>query len=408
MRVYVSGAGVVSSLGYGREAFFEALVAGKNAISDVERFDTSRLDRHRSCEIKDFDPRVFLSRAEQKRVGRCSAMGLASARMAVIDAGIDAQLLRGSRVSVVMGTTMGEADVLTQLERTWINDGAHQFAPFRVAKYGTSLIAINLARAFSAGGIVQTLPAACAAGNYSIGFASDLIRERRADVVIAGAAEEIAELQYAGFARLGAIAPERCQPFDKNRKGLLLGEGAAVFVLESEAHLVRRGGTPLCEILGYGIQTDGYHITRPHPEGNGNRAAMMMALRSSGIAPADVDYVNAHGTATLANDETESRVMLDVFGDAMPPLSSVKSSIGHCMGASSALEAVACLETLRTGWVPPTLFYETHDPECSVRLVANEAQKLNPKIVLNNALAFGGYNGVLCMARPDARDGVAA
>jgi 3-oxoacyl-[acyl-carrier-protein] synthase II len=249
--------------------------------------------------------------------------------------------------------------------------------------------------------MTQTLPAACAAGNYAIGFAADQIRAGRADVAIAGASEIIEKLQFAGFARLGAIAPERCTPFDKDRKGLLVGEGAGMMVLESEAHARARGARILAEVGGYGLACDAHHITRPHPEGAGSVQAMLRALEASGVGPEAVDFVNAHGTGTDANDKIEALVMERVFGERARsvPISSMKSMIGHCMGAASALEAVSCVETIQTGIYPPTIGYRTPDPEIRLDVVANEARRGRADVVLNNALAFGGYDAVLLFAR---------
>ena len=295
---------------------------------------------------------------------------------------------------------MGEADVLEDLDHAWIRSGPRGVKRALIPKYGSTLLPIHVARAVGAEGMVLTLPAACAAGNYAIGFAADLIRAGRADVVITGAAEIIQELQFSGFVRLAAMAPNRCQPFDLNRQGLILGEGAGLLVIESEEHAVRRGARAQAEVGGYGLSCDAYHITRPHPEAAGSIAAMRRALDYSGIDSTWVDFVNAHGTGTKANDLAEAKVMRDVFGDRKVPISSVKSLIGHCMGAASALEAIACVMTIETGIYPPTIGYETPDPDCNVDVVANAARTGKADVVLNNSLAFGGYNAVTCFAKP--------
>lgn len=399
-RVYITGMGVVSSVGLGRRAFLDSLLAGRSGARPVERFDVSAMDRKIACEVTDFRPRDFLTAAEARRTGRCAAMAVAAARMAVEDAGIRPEDIGGERTSVILGTTMGEANLLGELEAAWIHGGVDAVHPAKLARYGTTLLPVHVARAVGAEGMVQTLPAACAAGNYAIGFAADQIRDGRADVVVTGAAEILEKLQFAGFARLGAIAPERCQPFDKNRRGLLIGEGAGIFVLESEEHALRRGATLLAEVGGYGLACDAHHITRPHPEGEGSAHAMREAIRTSGVTVKDVDFINAHGTATDANDEIESRVIRTIFGEQRVPISSIKSMIGHCMGAASALEAVSCVETILTGMLPPTMNLEEQDPECDVDVVANRARKAPSDVVLNNALAFGGYDAVLLLAKP--------
>ncbi|MFI5308988.1 MAG: beta-ketoacyl-[acyl-carrier-protein] synthase family protein [Polyangiales bacterium] len=399
-RVLVTGMGVVSSLGLGREAFWDGIVAGRKGFSTVESFDTDGLDRSVAGEVKGFRARDFLTSAEARRTGRCSAFALAGARMAIEDAKLTQEQLAGERTSVIVGTTMGEADVIGRLEDVWIRQGTAALDAAKLPLYGTTLLPIHLARAFGARGMVQALPAACAAGNYAIAFAADLIRSGRADVVITGASELLQKHQFAGFVRLGAVAPDRCQPFDKNRRGIIIGEGSAILVLESEAHAVRRGAAVLAEVGGCGLACDAHHITRPHPEGAGSLAAMRDAIARSGITADQVDFVNAHGTGTQANDKIESHVVRQVFGDRLVPVSSLKSMIGHCMGAASALEAVACVMTVQTGVYPPTVSFETPDPECPVNLVANRAALGRADVVLNNSLAFGGYDAVVTFARP--------
>jgi 3-oxoacyl-[acyl-carrier-protein] synthase II len=390
----------VSSIGLGKAEFYRGLGEGRSGISPVESFDASNLGRHLGGEVKGFRARDHLTAAEARRCGRCSAMTLAAARMAIKDAGLGPDDLKGPRTAVALGTTMGEATVLEEMDHGFIQHGAQGIKRALIPKYGSTLLPIHVARAVGAQGMVLTLPAACAAGNYAISFALDMIRMGRADVVVTGASELLQELQFSGFVRLAAMAPQRCQPFDLNRQGLLLGEGAGLLVLESEASVVRRGATPLAEVGGYGISCDAYHITRPHPDAAGSIFAMRQAIERSGITPDMVDFVNAHGTGTRANDVAETKVIQEVFGGRRIPISSVKSMLGHCMGAASALEAIACLFTLDTGIYPPTIGFETPDPECDVELVANVARRGKADIVLNNSLAFGGYNSVTCFAKP--------
>lgn len=398
-RVYITGMGVVSALGLGRRDFWASLLAGRSGASPVESFDASALDRAVAAEAKAFRARDHLTARELRDAGRCSAMAIAAARMAVADARLPHEALRTERASVVLGTTMGECDVLSRLDDAWIRRGRDAVDRADVARYSPSLLPIHVARALGSKGMVLTLPAACAAGNYAIGFACDLIRAGRADVVVTGASEMLQELQYCGFLRLGALAPERCQPFDLNRQGLVVGEGAGVMVLESEAHCLRRGATPLAEVGGWGIACDAYHITRPHPEATGSVKAMRDAIARSGLGPAEVDFVNAHGTGTRANDAVETRAMRDVFEGRRVPISSVKSMIGHCMGAASAIEAVSCVETVLSGVYPPTIGYDTPDPECDLDVVANAPRAGAADVVLNNSLAFGGYDAVVCFAK---------
>ncbi|MCA9589451.1 MAG: beta-ketoacyl-[acyl-carrier-protein] synthase family protein [Myxococcales bacterium] len=399
-RVMITGVGVVSSIGLGREAFYAALAEGKSGITPVEGFDAAALGREYAGQVKAFNPKDHLTAAENRRMGRCSQMALAAARMAIEDAGATPETLRGPRTAVVIGTTMGEADVLEDLDHAWIARGPSGVKRAMIPKYGSTLLPIHIARACGAEGLVLTLPAACAAGNYAIGFAADLIRAGRADVVVTGAAEMLQELQFSGFVRLAAMSPLRCQPFDLNRQGLIIGEGAGVVVLESEAHAAKRGAEPLAEIGGHGMTCDAYHITRPHPEATGSTLAVRQAIERSGISPDAIDFVNAHGTGTRANDAAEAKVMRDIFGDRRVPISSMKSMLGHTMGAASAIEAIACVMTLQRGIYPPTIGYETPDPECDLDVVANEARAGRAEVVLNNSLAFGGYNSVIVLAKP--------
>lgn len=402
-RVLVTGMGVISAAGHGPKAFWDSLTAGRTAVSRISSFDTTELGRHHAAEIKDFRARDFLTAAEARRTGRCSAYTLAAARMATVDARLGPASVEQSRFAVVIGTTMGEAQDMERLEHAWLQKGAAAVktpaSSQVVARCGWNLLPIHIARSLGAGANLITLPGACAAGNYAIGLGADLIRTGRADVVLAGGVEIVQQLQFAGFVRLGAIAPERCQPFDKNRQGLIMGEGCGILVLESEEHAVRRGADALAEFGGYGLACDAYHITRPHPEGTGTVAATRRALQESGIGPEEVDFINAHGTATHANDLIEAKATREVFGDREVPLSSIKSMIGHAMGASSALEAVACVLTVKTGVYPPTIGYESPDPECRVHIVANEARKGPADVVINNSLAFGGYDAVSVFAR---------
>ncbi len=399
-RVFVTGVGVVSSIGLGRDEFFRALAVGKSGIGPVKSFDTHGLGRDNAGEVAGFRVQDHLTVAEMRRMGRCSAMALAAARMAISDAELGSDRLFGPRAAVVIGTTMGDADVLTGIDHAWIKSGSDTIRRSQFPRYGSTLLPIHVARGIGAQGMVLTLPAACAAGNYAVGFASDLIRAGRADVVVAGASDLVQELQFSGFVRLAAMAAERCQPFDRNRQGIILGEGAGLLVLESEAHAVRRGARAFAEVGGYGLSCDAYHITRPRPDAVGSIVAMRTAIAKSGVEPADIDFVNAHGTGTKANDVAETKLMSEVFGARRVPISSVKSMLGHCMGAASALEAIACVMTVVTDLYPPTIGYETPDPECDVEVVANVSRRGKSDIVLNNALAFGGYNAVTCFAKP--------
>ena len=286
--------------------------------------------------------------------------------MAIADAGLDPALLRGPRASVVLGTTMGEADVLGDLDHAWIHKGAGGVRRAMIPKYGSTLLPIHVARAIGSEGAVLTLPAACAAGNYAIGFAADLIRSGKADVVVTGAAEMLQELQYSGFVRLAAMAPAKCQPFDLNRQGLILGEGAGILVLEEYEKAKARGAKIYAEVVGYGSSADASHITAPAENGEGAQRAFRQALKQAKLNPTDVDYINAHGTSTVFNDKSESDAIKGVFGDHAKKLmiSSTKSMTGHLLGGAGGVEGVISVLALSRGILPPTINYKEADPEC--------------------------------------------
>ncbi len=398
--MFITGMGVVSPLGTGLSTYWSGLKGGESGAAPITAFDTTGIGRDIGCEAKGFHVRDHLRGTEARTMGRASAMVVAATRMAADMARLKS-LPSPERTAAFLGTTMGEGNLLAQLHTAWITEGAQAVAPQKILQYGGSLLSIHAARTVGAQGPAMTLPAACAAGNYAIGYSADQIRQGMVDMAITGAAEVLERAELAGFARLGAVAKNTCRPFDKDRDGILVGEGAAILVLESESHMRARGAEPLAEVGGYGLACDGHHVTHPNPEGAGNARAMGNAIRTSGLTPSDVDHVNAHGTGTPTNDPVESQVIRKVFGAHDVAVTSVKSMIGHCMGAASALEAVACVQSVRTGWVPPTINHGQKGPECDVRVIANQAQRLHPKVVLNNALAFGGYNAVVTFAAPD-------
>ncbi|MGC2742980.1 MAG: beta-ketoacyl-[acyl-carrier-protein] synthase family protein [Candidatus Angelobacter sp.] len=248
------------------------------------------------------------------------------------------------------------------------------------------------------------IPTACAAGNYAIAHASDLLRAGRADVMLAGGSDSFSRITYTGFARLGAIAPEVCQPFDRNRKGMVPGEGAAMLLLERKEHALARGARIYCEVAGYGLSCDAHHMTAAHPQGEGAARAMNMALQTSGLSPSDVDYISAHGTGTPTNDRLETVAVKKTFGKLAYkiPISSIKSMLGHTMGAASAIEAAACALIITQGQIPPTMHWQDQDPECDLDYVPNVAREHKVRVAMNNAYAFGGNNSSLILAACDA------
>ena len=245
------------------------------------------------------------------------------------------------------------------------------------------------------------IPNACAAGNFAIGHAFDLLRTGRADFMVAGGADAFSRIPYLGFARLGAIAPEKCQPFDKNRKGMVPAEGAGMVTLETLNRAQARGAKIYAEILGFGASCDAHHMTAAHPQGEGGVRAMVAAMQEAGVGTGDIGYISAHGTGTPTNDRIESIAAHALFGARAPlvPMSSIKSMLGHTMGAASAIEAIACALAVQTGWIPPTINHEEPDPDCGLDIVPNVCRKVDPRVVLNNSYAFGGNNACLCVGR---------
>ena len=400
-RVVITGLGMITPVGTGWRASWSALLAGVSGIGPVTSFDTSELPSHIGAEVRDFHPETYIRRQPVANLGRTSQLAVAAARMAIEDAGLDLESLDRRRVGVSMGTTSGEPYFVERYNDIRKAQGLEAIPAEIFPKYPSNVIPTNVAIEFDLHGPSLMIPTACAAGNYAIGYGFDLIRMGRVDAMLAGGADAFSRITYMGFARLGAIARERCQPFDKNRKGMVPGEGAAVLVLETEESARARGAKAYAEVLGYGISCDAHHMTAAHPQGEGAVRAMAMALKDSGIGIENVDYISAHGTGTPTNDRAESIAVRTLFGPRADqvPVSSIKSMIGHTMGAASAVEAAACALALDTGMLPPTINYEEPDPECDLDYIPNQARQARPRAVLNNAYAFGGNNASLCLAR---------
>ncbi len=394
-RVVITGIGVVSPIGTGKDVFWNALLAGESGIRPVSSFDTSAFPVHIGAEVPDFDPKDHLARQKPDSMGRASQMAIAAARHAIADSRIDLDSLDRSRVGVSMGTTSGEP-LFVERYNDAKKSGQQPCAEI-FSQYPCHVIPSHVAIEFGLHGPSIMIPNACAAGNYAVGYGYDLIRNGRADMMLTGGADAFSRITYMGFARLGAIAPDRCQPFDKDRKGMVPGEGAAVMILEPLDAAQSRGATIYAEVLGYGASCDSHHMTAAHPQADGAIRAMSAAISQSGLSTNDIDYISAHGTGTPTNDRVESLAVRTLFGERAPlvPMSSIKSMLGHTMGAASAIEALACALALHTGWIPPTINHEEPDPECGLDIVPNQARKTNPKVALNNAYAFGGNNASL-------------
>lgn len=384
----------MTSVGVGRRAMWEGLLAGTCGTSPVESFDTGRYNVHVGGEIKGFAADRYLQTLDPAALGRASQLAVAAARLALEDGGLEIESLDPERAGVAMGTTSGEPQEIERLDDCLVaGDLEHAGLGF-IRRYPCHVIASHVAGEVGFGGVNVMIPTACAAGNYAIAYAFDALRAGRADVMLAGGADCFSRITYTGFARLGAIAPDVCRPFDRNRQGMIPGEGAAVLLLEPLERARARGARIYAEVAGYGLSCDAHHMTAAHPEGEGAARAMGQALEMSGLTPADVSYVSAHGTGTPTNDRLEAIAVKRVFGERArtTPMSSVKSMLGHTMGAASAIEAAVCALAVAEDRVPPTIHFEAADPEIEVDCVPNEAREIAVHVAMNNAYAFGGNN----------------
>ncbi len=393
-RIVVTGIGSVTPVGAGRQVMWRNLLAGRSGISPVESFDTSSYKVRRGAEVKGFEADGYFQRLDPSTVGRASRLAVAAARLALLDAGIDGDGCEPERLGVAMGTTSGEPREIERFDDRRVAGELAQVGAELVTIYPCHLIAGHVACEIGAAGVNTMIPAACAAGNYAIAHGFDVLRGGRADVMLAGGADSFSRITYTGFARLGAIAPEICQPFDLDRKGMIPGEGAAVLILERAPRAMGRDARIYAEVAGYGLSCDAHHMTAAPADGEGAARAMWEALRHSGARPEEVCYVSAHGTGTQTNDRLETRALEQVFGDAArrTPISSIKSMIGHTMGAASAIEGAVCALAVAEDRVPPTINFERADPQCAVDCVANEARQMPVNLAMNNASAFGGNN----------------
>ncbi len=404
-RIAVTGIGAVTPVGTGRAELWESLLAGRSGFSPVASFDTSRHSVHLGAEIHGFRPEDHLRRLDPARLGRASQLAVAAARLALADAGLDPDGVESwgdpARAGVSMGTTSGEPLEIERLDDCILADDLPRAGASFIDLYPCHVIAGHVAAEIGFEGVNTMIPAACAAGNYAIAHAVDLLRAGRADLMLAGGADSFSRITYTGFARLGAIAPEVVQPFDRYRKGMIPGEGAGVVVLEPLSRALARGATIYAEVAGYGLSCDAHHMTAAHPEGDGAARAMRRALAESGLEPEDVDYISAHGTGTPTNDRLETIAVKRVFGAAAPriPISSVKSMLGHTMGAASAIEAAVCALAVSADRIPPTMNLVEPDPECDLDYVPNVARARRVGVAMNNAYAFGGNNASLILKK---------
>ncbi|MEV5975413.1 beta-ketoacyl-[acyl-carrier-protein] synthase family protein [Streptomyces sp. NPDC052114] len=396
-RVVITGLGAVTSIGLGVTAFLDGLRSGRSGVKPITAFDTTGFAHANGCEVTDFDPADWIHRVDPAELGRASQFSVAAAKMAVEDAGMDLAELRRRPALVSVGTTDAESRDLDTLVGVQLADGPENLPAVVARRAQAGRLSSGIVRELGLTDVeALTIPTACAAGNYAIGSGYDAIREGDVDVALCGGADAVCRKTFTGFYRLGTIAPEVCQPFDKDRKGILTGEGAGILLMESLESARARGARIYAEVLGYGLNCDAHHPVAPDQDSLAR--CMEVAHRNAGVKPEDIDFISAHGTGTRANDVTEAGAIRQVF-DAPPPTISIKSMIGHSMGAASALASAACALSLTEGFIPPTINHRETDPECGLDCVPNEARPTELNVVQNNALAFAGNNAVLILGR---------
>ncbi|MDI9485773.1 MAG: beta-ketoacyl-ACP synthase II [Bacillota bacterium] len=406
-RVVVTGIGTVSPLG-GKDELWQGLLAGVSGISRITRFDASDLAVQIGGEVRDFDPTDFMDRKEARRMDRFAQFAVAAAKMSLEDAGLELPFAKPDRVGVLVGSGIGGIETLQEQSRVLFEKGAHRVSPFFVPMMIPDMASGQIAIQTGAKGINSCTVTACATGTHSIGDAFRIVARGQADVMLAGGAEAaLCPLGLAGFMTAKALSTRNAEPqkasrpFDKGRDGFVMGEGAGVLVLESLDHALGRGARIYGEIAGYGASGDAYHITSPAPEGEGAQRAMAEALADAGVAPADVDYINAHGTSTPYNDLYETQAIKAVFREHAYRLaiSSTKSLTGHMLGAAGAVEAAVCLLALAEQVVPGTYNYDEPDPDCDLDYVPNRSRPGRYRIALSNSFGFGGHNATLVLKR---------
>ncbi|MFF4794819.1 beta-ketoacyl-[acyl-carrier-protein] synthase family protein [Streptomyces sp. NPDC001276] len=397
-RVVITGLGPISSIGIGVKAFGLALRAGTSGISPISSFDSSGFPHFMAGEVADFDPRALLHTISPFEWGRSSLFAAAAARLAVEDAGLDEETLADAAAGSSIGTTSGESQVIEALTAEWVDGGLSGVTPAHAAQVPAARLATAVNQELGLTGEAVTLSTACSASNYALGYAYDQIVTGDADYMIAGGADSVCRWAHAGFYRLGALTEKVCSPFDKDRSGILTGEGGAALFLETLESATARGAHIYAEVLGYGLNCDANHMVAPDPVSIAE--CMRRAHRNAGISPADVDYICAHGTGTPANDAMEAQAVVEVFGDRPPPISSIKSMLGHTMGAASGFGAIASALAIDEGFLPPTTNYNAPDPELpAIDPVPNESRPAHPKVVQNNGFAFGGNNAITILGQ---------
>ncbi len=402
-RVVVTGRGVLAPNGNSIETFWEALINGRSGIGPLTRIDSDD-PKQAAGEVKGFDPLLCLSPKEVRRTDRTVQFAVEVATQAINESGLDIDSIEPGRTCVIFGTAMGGIATLEREHAVLLEKGPERVSPFLIPMSLADMSAGMISIKHGIRGANHATVSACASGSQAIGEAMRKIQHGDVDVVVAGGGEAaITPLCLAGFKRARVLArPDgepgaACRPFDADRSGFVLGEGAGAVVLEEYEHAKRRGAEIFSELLGYGLASDAYHMTDMHPAGEGSARAVRSALEDAGLPAAAVSYVNAHGTSTPMGDAVESMALHEALGSHAHDVavSSTKSMTGHLLGAAGAVELLACIEAIRSGWIPPTINYHTPDPRCDLDYVPNEARQTTVRIALSNSFGFGGHNVVL-------------
>lgn len=404
--VVVTGVGAISPLGHTAQASWDSLLAGRSGIAPITQFDCSNIPVKIAGEVKDFDPGQFMSIKEARRISRGSQLVIAALRMALEDAGLPEPLQDGERVATIIGTGAGGLEVVDRELTNLRSKGFNQISPFALTGFLPNMPAYHVSLIAGAKGPISTIVTACASGTQAIGEGLETIRHGKADVVLAGGVEGLVhETSIASFARAGAASTrndnpaQACRPFDAQRDGTVISEGAGMLVLERLDHALQRQARVYAEVLGYASSSDAFHIARPDPESGGAVRAMSWALQDAGLMPEQIDTINAHGTATRLNDASETLAIKRVFGEYAYrlPISSNKAVLGHALGAAGAIEAIFSIFSLREQIIPPTWNYENPDPECDLDYVPNQPRSAELKTVLSNSFGMGGQNACLVL-----------
>lgn len=409
-RVVVTGIGVIASNGIGKEAFWEAIREGRSGISTITSFDPSPFSTQFAGEIKNFDPEDFVHKKNLKRMDRTSHLAVAAAKMAVSDAKFDPRANGRDRTGVMIGTAMAGHGYIMKHYKEFLTTGPSRVSPFIALASFPDACASQVSIELGVTGPSFSIATACSSASDAIGYAWEAIRSRTVDFIIMGGAEAgIYPGCLAAFCAARALSqrndePEKaCRPFNIDRDGFVLGEGAGMLVLEEYEHARQRGAHIYAEILGHGMTCDAYHMTNPEPEGKEAVRAMELALRNAGVSSDEIDYINAHGTSTPLNDKTETMVIKKVFGKRAYkiPISATKSMIGHLIGAAGSVELIATVLSMEHNMIPPTINYENPDPECDLDYVPNKARPAHIRTAMKNSFGFGGKNSILIVRKVD-------